>query len=122
MATAKEDEMAGMVKFTCDGLTMNATLNDSKTAAEVVSKLPLEGLAQTSGAWVYFSVPFDLPEEDPKESVSAGAIAYWPAGTAICIFYGGQPPTEVNVIGSLNGNAMQWRSVISGSTMKMEKA
>jgi hypothetical protein len=101
---------------------MTATLNSSHTADAVYAALPLEGLAQTDAGYVYFSVPLTLPEEDIKETVSAGVVAYWPVGTSICIFFGGLPPTGVNIIGSLNGNAMQWRNVVFGSIIKMEKA
>ena len=114
--------MPGRVKLTCDRLSMTATLNNSKTAAAVFAALPFDGLAETGGGYVYFSVPLTLPEEDIQETVSAGAVTYWPTGSSICIFFGGQPPTGVNIIGSLNGNAMQWRNAVFGSTIKMEKA
>jgi len=114
--------MAGKVKFTCEKLQMTATLNSSSTAAAVLGALPVDGLAQTSGGWIYFPVPLSLPEENATDEVTTGAVAYWPAGSAVCVFFGGQPPTPVNVIGSLNGNAMQWRNVMFGTPIRMEKA
>ena len=114
--------MAGKIKLTCDRVAMTATLNSTKTAEAIFGALPLEGLVETGIGYVYFGVPVTLEEEDAKETVSAGAVAYGAASSAICVFFGGQPPTEVNVIGSLNGNAMQWRSVMSGSVIKVEKA
>jgi len=114
--------MAGRVKFTCVGLEMTATLNDSKTAAEVFAGLPLEELADAGAGYVCFSAQLALEEEEVSEEVSAGAVAYWPAGGAICVFFGGRPPTPVTVIGSLNGNALQWRNILSGTPIKMEKA
>jgi len=114
--------MAGKVRFTCDTLKMTATLNNTKTAAAVLASLPVDGLAQTMGGWVYFSVPLTLEEENAVEEVSSGMVAYWPASSAVCIFFGGQPPTPVNIIGSLNGNAMQWRDAVFGADIKAEKA
>jgi hypothetical protein len=55
----------------------------------------------------------DLPQEDPHEVVEPGALAYWPAGPAFCIFWGPTPVSRgkecrpyspVNVFGQVLGD------------------
>ncbi|MCD6404301.1 MAG: hypothetical protein J7M19_00580 [Planctomycetes bacterium] len=113
--------MGKKVRFISRDLLMTATLNDSAAAAAVASHLPLEGLAQTAGAEVYFFIEFSVDDEDPTEDAPPGTIAYWPAGSAICVFFGAQPITPVTVIGTLDGNPNEWRNVISGSEVRLEK-
>lgn len=103
-------------------VTMRATLDDNPAAAAVAAKLPIEGLAQTRGAEVFFFVDFAVEENDPTEEAPPGTIAYWPAGSAICIFYGSRPMTPVEVIGKLDDDPVLWRKVISGDSIMMKKA
>ncbi len=114
--------MAGKVKVTCGQVQLTATLNDTETAKAIYESLPIEGLAQTGTGYVFVMAPLSLGEEQSTDQVTAGALAYWPAGSAVCLFYGGQPPTEVNVIGGVNGNALVARNIISGTVVKIEKA
>ena len=79
------------------GLEMTVQLNDSATAAAIWSALPLESAAQTWGAEVYFSVPVDCGPEDPHATVISGAVGYWPPGKAVCLFFGQQPVSPVNL-------------------------
>ncbi|WP_409340117.1 cyclophilin-like family protein [Halalkalicoccus salilacus] len=36
----------------------------------------------------------DAPAEEAREAVPVGAIAYWPQGNAICLFWGPTPASE----------------------------
>jgi len=36
-------------------------------------------------------VPVDVPPENTREAVPVGAIAYWPPGDALCLFWGPTP-------------------------------
>ncbi len=103
-------------------VAMPATLNDTPAAATVASNLPIEGLAQTRGAEVFFFVDFPIDPGEGAEEVPPGTIAYWPVGSAICIFYGSRPVTPVEVVGTLDGDPTEWRNVVSGDSMRMEKA
>ena len=115
--------MSEKVRFTTTkGLDMTATLNDSEGAAALVEHLPCEGLVQTLGAMVYFFVDFSVDEGEPTEEVEKGAVAYWPAGSALCIFHGGEPPSPVYVLGKVDGNPKEWRNVITGDAITVEKA
>jgi len=82
-----------------------------KTVEKIVESLPIESEVMTWGDEVYFDVPVDMGEENVKESVSKGDIGYWPAGNALCIFYGKTPLSEsdediipasaVNIVGRI---------------------
>ncbi len=113
--------MGEKVRFISRDLVMTATLNDSAAAAAVASHMPLDGLAQTAGAEVYFFVDFTLEDENPTEDTPPGTIAYWSAGSAICVFFGAQPITPVTVIGVLDGDPNEWRNVVSGTEIRLEK-
>ncbi len=113
--------MAQKVVLRCKDVVMPATLDDTPAAGVVASNLPITGLAQTRGAEVFFFVDLPVVTESLTEEAPPGTIAYWPAGSAICIFYGGTPVTPVEPIGKLDGDPDDWRSVISGDEITMEK-
>jgi len=56
------------------------------------------------GDEVYFSIPVEAGEEDPQEDVPSGSVAYWPPGKALCLFFGQQPYSPVNIVGRLEGD------------------
>jgi hypothetical protein len=93
--------------------SVEATLDDSRTAQAIWDALPLRGRGSRWGQEIYFSIPLRLEEEDPKEVVDRGALAYWPQGPAFCIFWGPTPASRgdecrpyspVNVFGRLTGD------------------
>ena len=60
-----------------------------------------------------------------------GALAYWPPGQAICLFFGPTPMSQsedirpasaVNVIGQIEGDPTILKPVISGAQVSVEKA
>jgi len=86
------------------GVELTAELNASATAIALWQILPVENTAQTWGAEVYFSVPVRSGPEDPQATVTPGAVGYWPPGAAVCLFFGQQPVSPVNLIGVLEGD------------------
>ena len=102
------------------GVAMTARLNDSETAASLRDALPLESTAQTWGAEVYFSVPVKAGEEDPQAAVAPGAVGYWPPGEAVCLFFGQQPVSPVNLIGTLEGDPGALEAVRDGHVVRLE--
>ena len=114
--------MAQKVVLKSKDISMPATLDDSPAAGVVASNLPFTGLAQTRGAEVFFFVDFRIEPQNPAEEVPPGTIAYWPAGSAVCIFYGGTPVTPVEPVGKIEGDPDEWRKVVSGDEITMEKA
>jgi hypothetical protein len=75
---------------------------NSRTAREIIERLPLEARAQTWQEEVYFGLPFGLADENPSPWSEEGDVSYWTPGSAFCIFYGGsQPYSAVNHIGKI---------------------
>ncbi len=103
------------------GVGLTAVLNDSATAALLWRALPLDSPAQIWGAEVYFSVPVDTGEEDPQASVIAGAVGYWPPGRAVCLFFGQQPVSPVNLVGVLEGDPIVLAAVRDGHVVRLER-
>ena len=64
--------------------------------------LPIEARGSTWGDEIYFSIPVRLSEENGKE-VELGDIAYWPPGTAFCIFFGPTPASHGDEIRPARG-------------------
>ncbi len=103
------------------GVGLTAVLDDSATAALLWRALPLDSPAQIWGAEVYFSVPVDTGEEDPQASVTAGAVGYWPPGRAVCLFFGQQPVSPVNLVGVLEGDPNVLATVRDGHVVRLER-
>jgi hypothetical protein len=113
------------VKFTVEG--MGETEGElvrflaPRTIDMIVRKLPIEGRAALWKEEVYFETPVKMGEEKAKATVETGTIAFWPMGSAICIFYGkSQPYSPVNVIGKVTGDLELFRQVKSGTKIRVE--
>ncbi len=93
-----------------------------RTVDMIVRKLPIEGRAAIWKEEVYFEIPVKMGEEKAKATVEKGTIAFWPMGSALCIFYGeSQPYSPVNVLGKVTKNLELFGKVKSGTTIKVEK-
>jgi len=93
-----------------------------RTVDMIVRKLPIEGRAALWKEEVYFETPIKMGEEKAKGTVEKGAIAFWPMGSAICIFYGeSQPYSPVNILGQVTRNLELFSNVKSGTKIRMEK-
>jgi hypothetical protein len=92
-----------------------------RTIDTIVRKLPVEGRAALWKEEVYFEIPVRIGEEKPKPTVETGTIAFWPMGSALCIFYGqSQPYSQVNILGKVTKNLKLFEQVKSGATIKVE--
>ena len=92
-----------------------------RTIDTIVRKLPVEGRAALWKEEVYFEIPVKIGEEKAKPTVETGTIAFWPMGSALCIFYGqSQPYSSVNIIGKVIKNLELFAQVKSGATIKVE--
>ncbi|HJV58121.1 MAG TPA: cyclophilin-like fold protein, partial [Methylomirabilota bacterium] len=82
------------IRITAGKVTADAVLDDSKTAAAVWEALPLHVAGQTWGDEIYFEIPVKAKSEHPREVVTLGDLAYWPPGSAFCIFFGPTPASR----------------------------
>lgn len=121
-----------MITLTSGTVTVTAVLHDTPTADAVWNALPIIGEVNTWGEEIYFSVPVTVElEQDACEVVSCGDIAYWPSGSAFCIFFGPtpvsrkgeiRPASAVNVFGRISGDTTALRQVRPGSRIVVRRA
>ena len=110
---------------------MSATLDDSSTADAVWEALPITGQVQTWGDEIYFPIPVEAAEApDAQATVDKGAVAYWPPGNALCLFWGPtpmsrgdeiRPASAVNVLGAIDGDPTVLGRVRNGTEIVVER-
>jgi hypothetical protein len=122
--------MGNKIKITAGNVSMEAELNDTDTAKKIWEALPIQQKGNTWGYEIYFSIPVKAKEENAREVVDLGDIAYWPPGSAFCIFFGPTPASSgdecraaspVNVVGKLLGNPKDFIKVPNGTKVIIEK-
>lgn len=92
-----------------------------RTVDLIVRKLPIEGRAAMWKEEVYFETPIKMGEEKAKGTVEVGTIAFWPMGSAICIFHGtSQPYSPVSILGKVTSNLELFKRVKSGTKIRVE--
>ncbi len=92
-----------------------------RTVDTIVRKLPIEGRAALWKEEVYFEIPIKMGEEKAKPTVEQGTIAFWPMGSALCVFYGkSQPYSPVSILGKITSNLELFKQVRSGATIKVQ--
>jgi hypothetical protein len=93
-----------------------------RTVDMITRRLPIEGRAALWKEEIYFEIPVKMGEEKAKSAVERGAIAFWPMGSALCVFYGEtQPYSPVNIIGEITKNLKLFSKVKSGTKIRVEK-
>lgn len=120
------------IEISAGDLTLTAALNDSDTAVALWDALPITGRAQTWGDEIYFSIPVNAEEEaDSQETVAPGAVAYWPPGKALCLFWGPtpmsapgeiRPASNVNVMGVIDGDPTVLGQVPDGMEIAVSRS
>ena len=104
------------IRISSQNVELTAKLNDSNTSNMIWEALPITGRVQTWGDEIYFPISIYADAEDATsaEVVDKGAIAYWPPGNALCLFWGPTPASQgdeirpasaVNVCGKIEGDA-----------------
>tara|TARA_Y100000590_G_C15110401_1_gene784662 strand:+ start:161 stop:544 length:384 start_codon:yes stop_codon:yes gene_type:complete len=119
------------IQISAGGVVVTAELNDSQTSDALWEALPITGSANIWGDEIYFSIPvYEEEEEDAQETVEMGAVAYWPAGNALCLFWGAtpmsapgeiRPASAVNVMGLIDGDATVLGGVSGGAEATVER-
>ena len=110
---------------------IDAELNESPTSQALYDQLPIDGVSQIWGDEIYFSTSMSMENDEwAKETVELGDIAFWPPGSAICLFFGETPisaPGEIrpasptNIMGKINGDLDKLKSISSGAEVKVKK-
>lgn len=118
------------IKISAGDITVLAELGESLTARKIWEALPIDGTVNRWGDEIYFAIPVKIEEEpDARDEVQIGDLGYWPPGSAFCIFFGPTPASAdehpraaspVNVFGHIKGDAVIFRAVQSGSTVRVE--
>ena len=113
------------IEISAGDVIVTAVLNDSDTADELWAALPITARAQTWGDEMYFSIPVSVEEAaDSQETVEMGAVAFWPPGSALCLFWGPtpmsapgeiRPASAVNVMGLIDGDPTVLGGVADGT-------
>ncbi|AGK60559.1 hypothetical protein Asulf_00538 [Archaeoglobus sulfaticallidus PM70-1] len=100
----------------------------TKTAEIIKNSLPIRGIVNRWGDEIYFHTDIEVSEEDnSKEVVELGDVAYWIPGKAICIFFGKtpisddkiRPASAVNVFGKVKGSLEELKSIMDGEEIEL---
>ena len=120
------------IKITAGDIIATATINDNATADAIWEALPIEANGNTWGDEIYFGIPVKIEAaDDARDVVDMGALAYWPTGSAFCIFFGLTPASRdqeiraasaVNIFGSIEGDATIFKNVPNGTLIRIEAA
>ena len=110
---------------------LTAILNDTPTARVVWEALPHTASASTWGEEVYFVLPVRAElEDDARQVVDPGTVCFWTGGNSLALPYGPTPAsqgdecrlvTEVNVIGSIEGDSRALSSVRDGIAIRVAR-
>lgn len=118
------------IRISAAPVVMEAELNESQTAQQIWDALPIEASGNVWGDEIYFSIPVEAETDNAQAVVELGELAYWPPGTAFCIFFGPtpmsrgaeiRPASPVNVVGKLIGEPTAFKQVSDGTVVKIEK-
>jgi len=114
------------IKITAGKARAFAWLNSTKSAAMIWDALPLEGMAHAWGEEIYFQVPVKIGEENARQVVNFGDLAYWPEGNSVCIFFGRTPLSQgdeiraaspVNILGRIINDPRVFQSISETETI-----
>ena len=102
-----------------------------ETVDAIIKALPIKSTANRWGDEVYFTTEVVVgKEENSKDVVELGDVAYWIPGKAICLFFGKtpisddkiRPASAVNVVGRILSDLEVLKSVRDGDEVFVELA
>ena len=89
------------INFKFSSYTINIKLRSTKTAIAIKNILPFKSTVKKWGEEIYFEIPIEESldlENDAKDIINIGEIAYWIEGKCIAIGYGKTPISKGNEI------------------------
>jgi len=111
------------IKITIENQNLLAELNDSATARKIAEALPLEFQMSCWGDEYYGGCGVQAGlENDARTLMQVGELAYWPPGSALCIFFGPTPASsgsqpeaasEVNPVGKITSDCSVLKTMSS---------
>lgn len=120
------------IMITAGSVSIRVEVFDTPTGNAILDALPIHSNAQTWGDEVYFSTPVSVErEEDAREVLEPGEIAFWLDGDAIAIGFGPTPishgdETRLASPGNIWGRAIDdvktMASVLPGDAITVSKA
>jgi hypothetical protein len=123
--------MAQKIVIKTESKSFEAELNDSETGKAIYGALPIRAMGQRWGGEIYFSISVSCElEEDSRDVLEEGELAYWPPARAFCIFFGPTPASSgdeiraasaVNIVGRIKGDLSGLWDVQSGAEVCIEK-
>lgn len=112
-----------------DRYSWPATIFDTPTGQKIIEALPLESTVNVWGNEMYFSTGLNIElEEEAKEEVEIGDLAFWPVDDAFCIFFGPTPLSSgdkpvayspVNVFGQVSSDPELFKNIEPGSIVRI---
>jgi hypothetical protein len=122
--------VATSIQLMCGGQVYRGALDDSETAGAIAAALPIEGRVQRWGREIYFPVEVAVETAaDAREVLAIGELAYWPAGPALCVFFGPTPASDrgepraaslVNPIGRIDADPDALDAIMAGTPIRIE--
>src|SRR5215469_3330973 len=119
------------IRFDFGALSLDAELLDTPTAKAVLAALPVTASVLTWGEEVYFDVPVTVAcEQQARDVVTPGEIAYWPDGPATAIGSGRTPisrsgetrlASPCNVFARVLGDVKVLKSIKAGTRVQVTK-
>ncbi len=122
--------MSNRIRMTTPKQTFFIDLNDTETAEAIWLALPFEAYTNAWGEEIYFEIPVDMKLERGKKVMEAGEVAFWPDGSALCLFFGPTPVSEgkdpvaispVTPVGRLAGNPRELGQVGDRVKVRLER-
>jgi len=120
------------LRITVGEVELAAIWSDSnpETREAIEETLPMSGSATRWGDELYFDTPVDVEPEDTQEVVPVGAVAYWPQGQALCLFWGPTPASQgeepraaapVSVVATID-DTTPLANLDGGATVRVEQS
>jgi len=124
--------MSQAIRITVGTRVFDAELNNTATAARIFDALPIDGEVNRWGDEIYFTIPVKGDKSDPmRTEMGVGELAYWPPGSAFCIFWGATPAfkgdepraaSKVVPVGRIVGETSESSAARDGESVRIERA